>query len=165
METLRIEVSLFEPKIGHSEIGHSMRAIYFTGSLVCLCVAVSGCAANGKSQPVADTAAQVRLGRVAENKQTGVSRKSIWDQMPWAIQKNRGRKKKLPSPPNALSKKDNAPIDLSVEEPAVEVVYPTESVRQVAWETQLRQLYDAPVGGESQETLSTSRLPATSAIR
>jgi len=160
METLRIEVSLFEP-----EIGHSMRAIYFTGSLVCLCVAVSGCAANGKSQPVADTAAQVRLGRVAENKQTGVSRKSIWDQMPWAIQKNRGRKKKLPSPPNALSKKDNAPIDLSVEEPAVEVVYRTESVRQVAWETQLRQLYDAPVGGESQDAVTTSRLPAASAIR
>lgn len=142
-----------------------MRPIFFTGSLVCLCVAVSGCAANGKSQPMADTAAQVRLGREAENKQTQVSRKSVWDQMPWAIQKNRGRKKKLPSPPNELSRKSNAPIGLPAEDPAEGVVYRTDSVRQVAWETQLRKLYDAPVGGESQEAVTTSRLPATSAIR
>ncbi|MDG2206668.1 MAG: hypothetical protein P8K78_02070 [Pirellulales bacterium] len=114
---------------------------------------------------MADTAAQVRLGREAENKQTQVSRKSVWDQMPWAIQKNRGRKKKLPSPPNELSKKSNATIALPAEDPAEGVVYRTDSVRQVAWETQLRQLYDAPVGGESQEAVTTSRLPATSAIR
>ena len=85
--------------------------------------------------------------------------------MPWAIQRDRGRKKKLSSPPIALSKKENAPSDLSIEEPAGEVVNPTESVRQVAWETQLRQLYDAPVGGESQDAVTTSRLPAASAIR
>ncbi len=89
------------------------------------------------------------------------SDKTIWNQMPWASQKDRGRKKAVPPPPAVVSSRETKPFVYRVEKN----LKPSSPVQQVAWETRLQQLYAGPVTELPDAPIAISRLPATTTIR
>ena len=138
-----------------------MRITFYIIGLLGLCITACSCATTGEVQSMAKPSGRTHVNHQAQKKEIDTSRKSVWGQMPWAIQKNRGRKRPLPAPPSTFSKRETEPTDRRAEK----VVEQIDPVRQVAWETRLQELYDVPVSTVSNEAITTSRLPPTSTVR
>lgn len=138
-----------------------MRITFYIIGLLGLCITASSCATTSEVQSMAKPPARTHVNHQAQKQEINTSRKSVWNQMPWVIQKNRGQKRPLPAPPSTISKRETEPTDRRAEK----VVDQIDPVRQVAWETRLQELYDVPVSAVANEAITTSRLPATSTVR
>ena len=138
-----------------------MRKLSYPCCFFYVCIAFCGCAATGKGQSMARQTAPDRNTRQTVKMERRESDKTIWNQMPWASQKNRGRKKAVPPPPAAILSRETKPSVYRVEKN----MKPSSPVQQVAWETRLQQLYAVPVTELPDAPITISRLPATTTIR
>ena len=138
-----------------------MCKLSYPAYLFYVCIACCGCAATDKGQSIASSIAQDRDIRPTTKMARRELDKTIWSQMPWASQKNRGRKKPVPPPPAAISSREIKPSVHRVEKN----LKPIRSVQQVAWETRLEQLYAGQVTDRHDAPITDSRLPATTTMR
>ncbi len=123
------------------------------------CIALCGCAVIGKnSLPSKLTVQDSRTDKM--NKiEFRASEKSVWNRVPWAPQKHRGKLKAVSS-----STAKNSSKEITLADRRNGDSESINSVRQVVWETHLQQLYSLPVGASHKPVL-VSRLPATTATR